>query len=259
MFFNFRGDRPREITRAFVEDDSFSGFARGKQPKTYYVCMAEYDASIPAPAAFPKQKSMPNIAGEYFSKLGLKQFRCAETEKYAHVTFFFNGGREEPFAGEDRQIIPSPQVQTYDLQPEMSAYKVCDEVLTRLDSNKYDVVIINFANPDMVGHTGVLAAAVKAAETVDECVGKILTKVKRLGSSAVLLADHGNFSRMWDFKNDMPHTAHTVGKVPFIIYDDRYKGKKLRDGGKLADAVPTMLEVMGLDKPEEMTGESLLQ
>ena len=258
VFFNFRGDRPREITRAFVQDDSFDGFARAKQPKTYYVCMTQYDASISAPVAFAKQKSMPNILGEYLSDLGLKQFRCAETEKYAHVTFFFNGGREEPFDGEDRHIIPSPKVATYDLQPEMSAYEVCDEVLGRLDSNKYDVVIINFANPDMVGHTGVLKAAVKAAQTVDECVGKILAKVKQLGGSAVLLADHGNFSRMWDFKNDMPHTAHTVGKVPFIIYDDRFKGRKLRDGGKLADAVPTLLEIMGLDKPEEMTGESLL-
>ena len=258
VFFNFRGDRPREITRAFVEGDSFKGFERQKQPKTFYVCMTEYDATIPAAVAFPKQTSMPNIGGELFSKLGLKQFRCAETEKYAHVTFFFNGGREEPFEGEDRQIIPSPKVQTYDLQPEMSAYEVCDEVLARLDSKEYDVVIMNFANPDMVGHTGVLEAAVKAAVAVDECVGKILDKVKELGGSAVVLADHGNFSRMWDVENDMPHTAHTVGKVPFIVFDERYKGKTLRDGGRLADAIPTMLDMMGIEKPADMTGETLI-
>lgn len=259
VFFNFRGDRPREITRAFVEGDSFKGFERQARPKVYYVCMTEYDATIPAPVAFPKVTSMPNIGGELFAELGLKQFRCAETEKYAHVTFFFNGGREAPFENEDRQIIPSPKVQTYDLQPEMSAYEVCNEVLTRLDSQKYDVIIVNFANPDMVGHTGVLEAAVKAAVAVDECVGKILDKVRHLGGSAVVLADHGNFSRMWDFENDMPHTAHTVGKVPFIVFDDRYKGRKLRDGGRLADAIPTMLDMMGIEKPEEMTGLSLIE
>jgi 2,3-bisphosphoglycerate-independent phosphoglycerate mutase len=162
VFFNFRGDRPREITRAFVEGDTFKGFKRAKQPNTHYVCMTEYDSTIPAHVAFPKQTAMPNIAGEYFSKLGLKQFRCAETEKYAHVTFFFNGGREEPFEGEDRQIVPSPNVQTYDLKPEMSAYEVCDNVLEKLDANQHDVIIVNFANPDMVGHTGVLKAAIKA-------------------------------------------------------------------------------------------------
>jgi 2,3-bisphosphoglycerate-independent phosphoglycerate mutase len=258
IFFNFRGDRPREITRAFVDGDDFGGFEREVQPKVYYVCMTEYDATIPAPVAFEKQKSLPNIAGEYFSGLGLKQFRCAETEKYAHVTFFFNGGREEPFENEDRQIIPSPKVRTYDLKPEMSAYGVCDEVLKRLDSGKYDVIIMNYANPDMVGHTGVLEAAVKAAHAVDECVGKVLDKVKQLGGSAVVLADHGNFERMWDFKNNMPHTAHTVGDVPFIIVSEHFKSRKMAEDGRLADVVPTFLEVMGLEKPEEMTGQSLL-
>ena len=257
IFFNFRGDRPREITRAFVDND-FKGFQRTERPKVYYVCMTEYDASIPAKVAFSKPKEMKNIAGDYFSSLGLKQFRCAETEKYAHVTFFFNGGREKPFEGEDRQIIPSPNVHTYDLKPEMSAYEVCDEVLKKLDSNKYDVVIVNFANPDMVGHTGVLNAAVKAAHTVDECVGKILDKTKQLGGAAVILADHGNFSKMWDFKHDMPHTAHTIGKVPFIVFDEQFKDRKLADGGRLADAVPTLLEMMGLPKPDEMTGNSLI-
>ena len=258
IFFNFRGDRPREITRAFVEGDSFKGFARAVTRKLYYVCMTEYDSKIPAPAAFDKQVAQKNIAGEYISNLGLKQFRCAETEKYAHVTFFFNGGREANFPGKDRQIIPSPKVQTYDLQPEMSAVGVCDEVLKRLDSRQYDVVIVNFANPDMVGHTGVLEAAIKAAETVDACVGKILDKVKQLGGSAVILADHGNFEKMWDFENNMPHTAHTVGDVPFIVFDERFKGRKMAPLGRLADAVPTFLEVMGLPIPAEMTGKSLL-
>lgn len=257
IFLNFRGDRPREITRAFVDED-FDGFERGVHPKVYYVCMTEYDATISAAVAFSKQKQMPNIAGQYFSDLGLKQFRCAETEKYAHVTFFFNGGREDAFEGEDRQIVPSPKVKTYDLKPEMSAYEVCDIVLEKLASDKYDVVIVNFANPDMVGHTGVLEAAVTAAETVDECVGKILDKIKEMGGVAIILADHGNFSRMWDFENDMPHTAHTVGKVPLIVFDERFKGRKMAEGGRLADAVPTLLEMMGLEKPQEMTGNSLL-
>jgi 2,3-bisphosphoglycerate-independent phosphoglycerate mutase len=257
IFFNFRGDRPREITRAFV-DDPFEGFERVAHPNVHYVCMTEYDASIQTSVAFPPNRDMPNIAGELISNLGLTQFRCAETEKYAHVTFFFNGGREEPFPGEDRQIIPSPKVKTYDMQPEMSAELVCEEVLQRLDTDQYDVVICNFANPDMVGHTGVLEAAITACKTVDACVGKIIDKVKELGGSAVVLADHGNFERMWDFKNDLPHTAHTVGDVPLIIVDEEFKDRKMAEGGKLADVVPTMLEVMGLEKPEQMTGKSLL-
>ncbi len=257
IFFNFRGDRPREITRAFV-DDPFDGFQRAVQLKLHYVCLTEYDATIPAKVAFEPKREMPNIAGALFSQLGLTQFRCAETEKYAHVTFFFNGGREEPFEGEGRQIIPSPKVKTYDMKPEMSANEVCEEILKRLDTGKYDVVICNFANPDMVGHTGVLEAAVTACKTVDACVGKVVDKVKSLGGSCVILADHGNFERMWDFKNDMPYTAHTVGDVPFIIVDEEFKTRKMAEGGRLADVVPTMLEVMGLGKPEEMTGKSLL-
>ncbi|MHC4290676.1 MAG: 2,3-bisphosphoglycerate-independent phosphoglycerate mutase [Planctomycetota bacterium] len=258
IFFNFRGDRPREITRAFV-DDPFDGFERAAHPKVHYVCMTEYDASIKTAVAFPPNRVMPNIAGELFSQLGLTQFRCAETEKYAHVTFFFNGGREAPFEGEDRQIVPSPKVKTYDMQPEMSAEQVCEEILKRLDANAHDVIICNFANPDMVGHTGVLEAAITACKTVDACVGRVVDKVKELGGSAVILADHGNFERMWDFKNDMPHTAHTIGDVPFIIVDEEFKNRKLAEGGKLADVVPTMLEVMGLEKPQEMTGNSLLR
>jgi 2,3-bisphosphoglycerate-independent phosphoglycerate mutase len=221
--------------------------------------MTEYDATIPAPVAFPKPPKMKNILGAYWSSLGLKQFRCAETEKYAHVTFFFNDYNEAPFEGEDRQIVPSPRVRTYDLKPEMSAYEVADVVLERLDSNKYDVMVINFANPDMVGHTGILAAAVKAAETVDECVGKILNKVKAMGGSAIVMADHGNFEKMWDAEGNQPHTAHTVGDVPLIVFDEQYKNAKLREGGRLADVGPTLLEMMGVAQPEEMTGKSLIQ
>ncbi|MCI0498078.1 MAG: 2,3-bisphosphoglycerate-independent phosphoglycerate mutase [Planctomycetales bacterium] len=256
IFFNFRGDRPREITRAFV-DNPFEGFERTVWPTVHYVCMTEYDASIKTPVAFPPARDLPNIAGEYFSKLGLTQFRCAETEKYAHVTFFFNGGQEVPFEGEDRQIIPSPKVRTYDMKPEMSANEVCEEILRRLDSGKYDVVICNFANPDMVGHTGVLEAAVTACKTVDACVGRVVDKTLALGGSVVILADHGNFERMWDFENNMPHTAHTVGEVPLIVVDKDLKGRAMASG-RLADVVPTFLEVMGLQKPAEMTGKSLL-
>ncbi len=257
VFFNFRGDRPREITRAFVSPD-FKEFPRTTRPDIYYVCMTEYDATIPAPIAFPKLPKMKNILGAYWSSLGLKQFRCAETEKYAHVTFFFNDYTEKPFPGEDRQIVPSPRVRTYDLKPEMSAYEVCKVVLERLDSKKYDVIVVNFANPDMVGHTGILSAAVKAAEAVDECVGKILDKIKTLGGSAIITADHGNFEKMIDRSPDNPHTAHTIGDVPLIIFDERYKNSKLRQGGRLADIGPTLFEMMNLPQPEEMTGKSLL-
>jgi 2,3-bisphosphoglycerate-independent phosphoglycerate mutase len=258
IFFNFRGDRPREITRAFVDPD-FKEFARLTKPDIYYVCMTEYDATLPVKVAFPKLPKMKNILGAYWGFLGLKQFRCAETEKYAHVTFFFNDYTEKPFRGEDRQIVPSPRVRTYDLKPEMSAYEVADVALQRLDSNKYDIVVVNFANPDMVGHTGILEAAIKAAETVDECVGRILDKVKSLGGVALITADHGNFERMWDKEKNQPHTAHTVGDVPLIIFDDRYKDKKLQEGGRLADVGPTLLEMMGVPQPEEMTGHSLLE
>jgi len=256
IFFNFRGDRPREITRAFVAPD-FKDFPRTTKPDIYYVCMTEYDATIPAYVAFPKPPKMKNILGEYCSSLGLKQFRCAETEKYAHITFFFNDYTEKPFEGEDRQIVPSPRVRTYDLKPEMSAYEVANVVLKRLDMNKYDVMVINFANPDMVGHTGILAAAIKAAEVVDECVGKILNKVKALGGAAIVTADHGNFEKMMD-EQGKPHTSHTIGDVPLVVFDERYKNKKLRQGGILADVGPTLLEMMGIPKPEEMTGQSLI-
>jgi len=258
IFFNFRGDRPREIARSFVEPD-FKEFNRTVQPDIAFVCMTEYDATIPAPVAFPKPPKMKNVLGAYWGCLGLKQFRCSETEKYAHVTFFFNDYTEKPFPGEDRQIVPSPRVRTYDLKPEMSAYEVTDVVLERLDSNKYDVIVINFANPDMVGHTGILDAAVNAAQTVDECVGKILDKVKSMGGAAIITADHGNFEKMMDKTPENPHTAHTIGDVPLVVFDERYKNNKLRQGGRLADVGPTLLDMMGLPKPEEMTGESLLK
>lgn len=258
IFFNFRGDRPREITRAFVSPE-FKEFPRTIKPDVYYVCMTEYDATIPAPVAFPKPPKMKNILAAYWSSLGLTQFRCAETEKYAHVTFFFNDYTEKPFPGEERQIVPSPKVRTYDLKPEMSAYEVCDTVMEKLNANQYDIIIINFANPDMVGHTGILDAAIKAAEAVDTCVGKILDKVKQLGGSAIITADHGNFEKMIDGSPENPHTAHTVGDVPLIIFDNRFKGKKLRDGGTLADIGPTLLDMMGIPKPKEMTGVSLLK
>jgi len=258
IFFNFRGDRPREITRAFVEPH-FKGFPRTPQPDIYYVCMTEYDATIPAPVAFPKPPKMKNILGAYWSSLGLRQFRCAETEKYAHVTFFFNDYTETPFTGEDRQIVPSPRVRTYDLKPEMSAYEVTDVVLERLASGCYDVVVVNLANPDMVGHTGILSAAIKAAEAVDECVGRILNKVKELAGAAIITADHGNFEKMIDGTPDNPHTAHTTGDVPLIIFDQRCKNAKLRPEGTLADVGPTLLQMMNIPQPEEMTGKSLIE
>ncbi|MHC4075553.1 MAG: 2,3-bisphosphoglycerate-independent phosphoglycerate mutase [Planctomycetota bacterium] len=257
VFFNFRGDRPREITRAFAEAD-FKEFYRAARPEIYFVSMTEYDASLPVHVAFPKPPKMKNILGAYWGELGIRQFRCAETEKYAHVTFFFNDYTEKPFACEDRQIVPSSRVRTYDLKPEMSAYEVADVVLERLGSDKYDAVVVNFANPDMVGHTGVLSAAIKAAEAVDQCVGRILEKVKSLGGAAIVTADHGNFEKMSDTENDQPHTSHTIGDVPLVVFDEQYKGRKLRSGGRLADVAPTVLEIMGLAKPEEMTGESLV-
>jgi 2,3-bisphosphoglycerate-independent phosphoglycerate mutase len=258
VFFNFRGDRTREITRAFVLPD-FKDFARNMPPSVFFVCMTEYDATIPAPVAFTKPTKMKNVLAAYWADMGIKEFRCAETEKYAHVTFFFNDYTETPFKGEDRQIVPSPKVRTYDLKPEMSAVEVANVVLERLESNKYDAMVINFANPDMVGHTGDLSAAIKAAEVVDQCVGKILDKVKAMGGAALITADHGNFEKMIDGSPDNPHTAHTVGDVPLIVFDDRFVGRQLRADGTLADIAPTMLELMGLPQPPEMTGRSLLQ
>ncbi|HVT87670.1 MAG TPA: 2,3-bisphosphoglycerate-independent phosphoglycerate mutase [Tepidisphaeraceae bacterium] len=257
IFYNYRGDRPRELTKAFVLDP-FDGFNRGEKLDLYYVTMTAYEKSLPVHVAYPKPPKIVNILGEYICNKGLKQFRCAETEKYPHVTFFFNDYRDEPFAGEDRQMVQSPKVSTYDQQPEMSAAGVCDEVVRRVNSNQYDLIVVNFANGDMVGHTGVLSAAVKAVETVDICVGRIMEAVQRQGGVAIVTADHGNCEQMIDPVTGGPHTAHTTYDVELIVADDRFKGKNLHTGGRLADVAPTALHMMGLAKPAEMNGKSLI-
>ena len=256
VFFNFRPDRAREITRTLVDDD-FTGFERrnGRFP-LYYVCMTQYDATMPNVDVAFKPASLENTFGEYIAKKGLSQLRIAETEKYAHVTFFFNGGVEAPFENEDRALINSPKVATYDLQPEMSAYLVCDEVLKRIESDKYDAIILNYANCDMVGHTGVFDAAVAAVEAVDECVGKTVDAVLAKGGIALITADHGNADKMME-EDGSPFTAHTTNLVPLIIAG---AGNVLiREGGVLADLSPTMLKLMGLEQPKEMTGKSIIK
>ena len=255
VFANFRPDRAREITRALVDPD-FTGFAREKGCfPLYYVCMTQYDAAMPGVRVAFRPQSLRNTFGEYISEKGLTQLRIAETEKYAHVTFFFNGGVEAPYAGEDRALIPSPKVATYDLKPEMSAYEVTDEVVARLESGKYDVVILNYANCDMVGHTGVYDAAVKAVEAVDACVGRVAEKVAELGGVLLITADHGNADQMTEPDGE-PFTAHTTNPVPFVAVGSG--AKALREGGRLADIAPTMLEILGLPQPPEMDGKSLL-
>lgn len=252
VFFNFRPDRAREITRAFV-DPEFTGFERDLiNPE--FVCMTQYDATMPNVEVAYKPEKLVNTFGEIVSKHGLKQLRIAETEKYAHVTFFFNGGVETVSEGEDRALIASPKVATYDLKPEMSAYEVKDELIKRLDSDKYDVVILNFANCDMVGHTGVFEAAVKAVETVDKCVGEVVAKIKEKGGVALITADHGNADKMLD-ENGGAFTAHTTNPVPLILVNEQRELKP----GRLADLAPTMLELLDIEKPSEMTGESLLK
>lgn len=256
IFYNFRPDRAREITRVFC-DDNFEGFNRGPRVKTTYVCFTEYDVTIEnKQVAFVKEE-ITNTFGEFLAEKGLKQARLAETEKYAHVTFFFNGGVEEPNEGEDRILVKSPKVATYDLQPEMSAYEVCEKLVESIKSGKYDVIIINFANPDMVGHTGVEAAAIKAIEAVDECVGKAVDAVKDVDGQMFICADHGNAEQLIDDETGEPFTAHTTNPVPFILVnaDPAYK---LREDGCLADIAPTLIELMGLEQPAEMTGKSLL-
>jgi 2,3-bisphosphoglycerate-independent phosphoglycerate mutase len=269
LFYNYRGDRPRELTKAFVFDtfpftdaasSSIYGFERGPKMNLTYVTLTDYEKGLPVRVAYPKPPKMTNILADYISTLGLKQFRCAETEKFPHVTFFFNDYRETPFPGEDRHMAPSPKdVSTYDQKPEMSAHAITDEVVRRVNSNQYDLIVVNFANGDMVGHTGVLPAAVKAVEVVDECVGKVLDAVQRQGGVAIVTADHGNCEQMIDPATGGPHTAHTTYPVECILVDDRFRGKKLREGGRLADLAPTALQMMGLETPKEMTGRSLLQ
>ena len=253
IFFNFRPDRAREITRTLV-DPEFDGFTRQFFPVTF-VCNTEYDASMPnVEVAFPRV-TVRNGLGEYLSQMGMTQLRIAETEKYAHVTFFFNGGVEQPCEGEDRKVIPSPKVATYDLKPEMSAYEVADECKARIESGKYDVIILNFANCDMVGHTGVFDAAVKAVEAVDKCVGEVTDAVLNAGGVVFLTADHGNAEKMKN-PDGSPFTAHTTNVVPFAVIGAG--DVKLREGGCLADIAPTMLPYIGLPVPAEMTGKSII-
>ncbi|MCI5649994.1 MAG: 2,3-bisphosphoglycerate-independent phosphoglycerate mutase [Fusicatenibacter sp.] len=256
IFFNFRPDRAREITRAFCSDD-FTGFEREKRLDLTYVCFTEYDETIPNKIIAFKKQEIKNTFGEFLAENHLTQARIAETEKYAHVTFFFNGGIEEPNEGEDRILVKSPKVATYDLKPEMSAYEVCDKLCEAIRSQKYDVIIINFANPDMVGHTGVESAAIAAIEAVDECVGKAVDALKEVDGQMFICADHGNAEQLVDYETGAPFTAHTTNPVPFILVnaDPAYK---LREGGCLADIAPTLIELMGLTQPADMTGKSLL-
>lgn len=255
VFFNFRPDRAREITRTFV-DPEFKGFERknGFFPLTY-VCMTQYDASMPNVEVAFKPQSLKNTIGEYISNKGMTQLRIAETEKYAHVTFFFNGGVEQPYEGEDRILVKSPAVATYDLQPEMSAYEVTDKLVAAIKTGKYDMIILNYANCDMVGHTGVFEAAVKAVEAVDECVGEVVTAIREMDGVALITADHGNADKMID-TDGSPFTAHTTNLVPFCVVGYPCE---LREGGRLADVAPTMLKIMGLPQPAEMTGESIIK
>ncbi|WP_207886290.1 2,3-bisphosphoglycerate-independent phosphoglycerate mutase [Pseudomonas sp. 30_B] len=255
VFMNFRADRARELSRAFVEP-GFKEFPRQRELKlASYVMLTQYAASIPAPSAF-KPESLDNVLGEYLAKNGKTQLRIAETEKYAHVTFFFSGGREEPFEGEERILIPSPKVATYDLQPEMSAPEVTDRIVDAIEHQRYDVIIVNYANGDMVGHTGVFDAAVKAVECLDTCVGRIVEALDKVGGEALITADHGNVEQMEDAMTGQAHTAHTCEPVPFV-----YVGKRklsIREGGVLADVAPTLLTLVGLEQPKEMTGKSIV-
>jgi 2,3-bisphosphoglycerate-independent phosphoglycerate mutase len=256
IFFNFRPDRAREITRAFC-DDAFTGFDRTRLEDLTFVCFKDYDETIPNKEVAFKQVELTNTFGEYLAAHGKTQARIAETEKYAHVTFFFNGGVEEPNPGEDRILVNSPKVATYDLQPEMSAYLVRDKLVEAIKSDKYDVIIINFANPDMVGHTGVIDSVIKAIEVIDECVGDAVQAVKDVDGQMFICADHGNADKLIDEETGASFTAHTTNPVPFILVnaDPAYD---LREGGCLADIIPTLIELMGMEQPAEMTGKSLL-
>ena len=267
IFFNFRGDRPRELTKAFKFYDrewaavKNGGFNRGRRLKNVHFCtLASYETGLPVRIAFGRQEKMRNTIGAVIDDLGLTQFRCAETEKFPHVTFFFNDYREEPFRHENRLLVPSPRdVATYDQKPEMSAYEVCDGVRMRLAVKECEpLIVVNFANGDMVGHTGNLQAAIKAVETVDECVGRVIEATLNRDGSAILFADHGNAEQMWDPENDCPHTKHTTYDVPLTIIGRAFKGRPLRPGTRLGDVAPTALEMMGIEQPEEMTGRSLL-
>jgi 2,3-bisphosphoglycerate-independent phosphoglycerate mutase len=259
LFYNYRGDRPREITRAFVMDD-FKGFDRGRKLDLYYATMTEYEKGLPVHITSGKPESLKNILGEVVSRAGIAQFRCAETEKNPHVTFFFNNYRSEPFPGEDRACPASPKVATYDLQPEMSAAEVTAKTKEAILSGKYGLIVVNYANPDMVGHTGSLPAAIKACEATDQGLGELLAALAKVNGKAVILADHGNAEQMWDPELNGPHTAHTLNLVEvFVVGEGFAAGKtRMRPGGRLADIAPTVLHLMGLPRPAEMTGDSLL-
>ena len=259
IFYNYRGDRPRELTKAFVID-GFKDFDRGPKLDLYYATMTEYETGLPVKVILPKPEKLKNILGEVVSKAGLAQFRCAETEKNPHVTFFFNNYRKDPFPGEDRACPASPKVATYDLKPEMSAADVTRVAKEAILSGKYALIVVNFANPDMVGHTGSLPAAVKAVETTDRSVGELLEALAKVGGSAVIGADHGNCEQMWDPVNNAPHTSHTLNLVEFFVVGEGYVAGKtrMREGGNLADIAPTILELMGIPKPPEMSGKSLI-
>ncbi|MFI3228507.1 MAG: 2,3-bisphosphoglycerate-independent phosphoglycerate mutase, partial [Clostridia bacterium] len=255
IFFNFRPDRAREITRTFV-DDNFDGFERvGGKKNLHFVCFTQYDATMPNVQVAFKPQSLANTFGEYISDKGLTQLRIAETEKYAHVTFFFNGGVEKQYDGEDRILVKSPSVATYDMQPEMSAPEVADKMVEAVKSGKYDVAILNFANCDMVGHTGMFDAAVNAVEAVDACVGKVCDAVAEMDGIVLITADHGNADKMLEDDGVSPFTAHTTNVVPFVVVG---KECELREGGTLADIAPTMLKILNVPQPEEMTGESII-
>jgi len=253
IFYNFRPDRAREITRSLV-DKEFTGFDREYFP-LYYVCFTNYDETIENVNIAFKKSEIKNTFGEIVANNNLTQLRIAETEKYAHVTFFFNGGEEKQYKGEDRILVPSPKVETYDLKPEMSAVEVTDKVVEAIKTKKYDTIILNYANPDMVGHTGNLDAAVKAIEVIDECVGRVIEAIEEVNGTVLITADHGNSEQMIDYTTGDPHTAHTTNDVPLILVGA--EGKTLKSG-RLADLAPTMLELMGIERPEEMTGESLI-
>ena len=257
IFYNFRSDRARELTRAFV-DEEFAGFDRPGRPHVHFVCMTEYDMTIKASVAYLPQ-NLENTLGEVLGQAGLKQLRIAETEKYAHVTFFFNGGIEEANQGEERSLVPSPKVATYNLQPEMSAPELTRELIATLQENVFDVIILNFANPDMVGHTGVFNATIEAVEAVDKCLGEIAVLMKKLGGTLLITADHGNAESKLDLKTGLPLTAHTANPVPFILVDERFRNQSLREGGALCDIAPTILELLMISKPLEMTGAPLIR
>ena len=258
LFFNFRSDRTRELTRAFFEDP-FEGFTRRVFPKVLFTTMTEYRADFPLPDAFPPQ-SLVNSLPEVLAKRGLTNLRIAETEKYAHVTFFFNGGEEKVYPGEERILVPSPKVATYDLKPEMSALEVTEKLLAAIESERFDFILVNFANCDMVGHTGIMEAAMKAVEVVDTCVGRVLAAIRAKGGAALITADHGNAEKMWDEVTNEPFTAHTTGPVPLILdatAAPSVDAKALADGGSLEDVAPTLLGMLGLEQPKEMTGRDL--